>query len=227
MKHTLITTALTLSLAATAVVTSCDDNDGESYEIYQNIVTFEGNNGRNMEFSYQEIDDSPVITLTAAGNLDHKTVPPGSRLLLTYYLPEGMTYGRSGTVNARALERVRTATAEILPTDEAAERNAPIYVYTMYRSGHYINLYCSMTDDAKRVFTLSADESTIGTDTPHLYVSSVTATDPVAHERNYMVSMDMATVWNDPSVKVVKVHINNTNNIYNTTFTFNKNLTNL
>jgi len=192
-----------------------EDPDG-GIAMYQNIATYVGDNnsGRSM-LEYREINDSPIVTLTLQGRLNQEQVPIGTRLLVTYTLPEWTAYGTSTGIEARSLNVIYNGTvktdATALPSMEESEG---IYVMTFYRSGEYLNLMAQLpASSGKREFDLVADATTLNDEIPQLYLTTH-AENEEGYNRKTIASLNMGAVWNMPSCKGVEVHLKNTNNIY-------------
>ena len=85
--------AVILSLIA-IVATSCGDSGPYSDKIaLYDIVTFDGQTDQGAKFSFQQVDDSPVIELLAPGVVfDEQKVRKNQRLLIGYYPVSGNAY---------------------------------------------------------------------------------------------------------------------------------------
>lgn len=218
----LLTPVLFLMIMAVALP-SCLDKEDENTTIYQNIVTFVRNGGDNrVYFEYQQVDDSPTVSLFTTGSIDESVVPAGSRLLMRYTLSDGMKYGESGQVSVLGLQQVTKSTITQAPTEEAKAANASIYLVTFYRSGKYLNLVASLPLVEDREFLLVADESTVGTTNPVLYLTTTTASTNPGANTQYVASIDIENFWSAPTTEKLTVHINNTANPTYTKFDFTK-----
>lgn len=202
----------------------CSDSaDGPTVSVFSNIVTFVGNEKGKVVFEYQEIDDSPIVRLGASGQIDVKKVPVGSRLLMTYSLPDGVKYGDDcGDVALRGLQTIYTDTVSALPSPTACDVEK-IFLITLYRTGHYLNFTANMPALPSRKYTLRADGSTLDMDTVRLYLSTYVPEESPAYNTKQVGSVDISPVWDKPTVKAVTVHVDNSNNPYNKQFTFIKN----
>lgn len=229
MNRLLHTAALLIAGVLTALTYSCreegEPTDDSMVAYYQNIVSYAGNHGPQFHMTYCEIDDSPEVTLIADGNLDSRSVPLGTRLVISYSLPHGRVYGESGTINLTGISLARTATIDPLPAAELPSTLQPVYVTSLYRSSHYINLVCSLEMNAGLEFLLYADETTLapGSTEAHLYLSTrAPALSSPAHNATYAASFDISPCWDNPEIRTVVLHVNNSNNIYRPEFTFTK-----
>lgn len=215
-------------VCAALLAASCsDDNDGNSIAVYQNVVTFTGNQPEGARFEFQEADDSPAVVLGVSGHVNEEKVKPGTRLLMIYSLPEGYSYGHDCmNVVLRGLQTIYTATITPLPHTEAVAANAPIYLNTIYRTGHYINVTASMPALTGRSYTLAADETTLGTSNVEAYLTTSTEEEKPMFNENQTLSIDISPVWEMAQTKNLTIHINNINNKYLTSVTFSKTINN-
>ncbi len=227
MKHITLTFLLSLlAITLTSCLDSDKEKDGDSTTIYQNFVTFKGYNANQSVFEYQTVDDSPMITLTSDTPLygeQGKDIEIGTRLLIVYTMEDGYVYGKSGKILLRSARYAIQASVTTAPHEQAIEANAPIGVVSMARSGIYLNLQAIMPAVEGRKFKIIADESTLDTDMPHLYVTTeVPENVEEGINANSFVSFNIADVWNKESARGVTVHVNNSANIYQTEFEFLK-----
>ncbi len=99
----ILSSAIKYRLAASAVVLlslcSCGEDgvDGPVKMTCTDLVTFSGNVGERATFTFQKMDDSPEITLTAQSTLASDDIEAGTRLLISY-IPEGNQAYVSGPV---------------------------------------------------------------------------------------------------------------------------------
>lgn len=225
---TYILTATASALTA-GVTSSCGDEgiDGRVEMALTDIVTFEGNtNGNNATFTLVKVDDTPAITLTADRPViidsdDDKDAPP-VRMLISYIPADGMPYS-GGPVRLLSASRITQAPVATEWKDEYDSWNAyPVYVYSMWRSGSWINLHMRITySDEPRIFCLATDPATISSETPDLYLVHVLENPVNNHDRSYYASFDISSVWDLPHVKGVNVHVANSN-LHKHIFTFQK-----
>lgn len=210
-----------LAALISAMAWSCSDSaDGnESYQLCQNIVSFEGNGIDGLAaFSYRQHDDSPLITLTAPVRLSDE-VEVGQRLLMRYTLPEGADPAASGKVNLVGLWRVLTDTVTIAST--APENQSAIALTSIHRSGEYLNLQMQAepVEGRKIVSTAVVDASRRCADVyMWLEMDRTVAAWPTATYASVMI----APVWQMAEIDSVAVHINNSTNPYRNEFIFRK-----
>lgn len=216
-----------LCVLAMCLLSGCRDEPDrpeDGVAIYQNIATYAGDdNGGHSQLQYQEVNDSPIVTLTLQGRLDQEQVKPGTRLLVTYTLPAGTAYGTSTSIEAKSLNVIYNGEVKTdgtaLPSLEDTEG---IYVMTLYRSGKYLNLMAQLpATSGKRVFELVADAATLGDEIPQLYLTTK-AENEQGFNRKTVASLNLGPVWDLPTCKGVEVHVKNTNNSYQQTLMFLK-----
>lgn len=214
-------------LAAGLAFQSCttDDDGGDSIQFFCDVVTFRANlDDGTVMFQFQQIDDSPVITLYARGQLDYKSVKPGTRLLMNYALLPGVKYPSSGNIRLRSLQRVFTDTVTTVETAPTVQQLAPMNLSTITRSGHYLNISAIMPLLSDRTVSVTTDQASLLTDTPDLYITTASPSEALVATYNSLqwASLSIEPVWSLEHVKGVKVHINNSGNPAQTEFTFPK-----
>jgi|GEM_PF-5698654 lipoprotein len=219
---------LSLVIAPAAVaLTSCDNDDPEQITYYQDFVSYRGLNAGVTTLDFRRLDDSPLITYTANTTISDPTgqhPKDGQRLVIVYSLGRpGMTYGESGTIDLYQVYSCFQDPIVRLPSAQAVECNAPIYVNTMVRSGHYINIEGLLPYSPKRTITLVLDEGTAAGPVAELYLTTAIPEGQQTGGDAYVAaSFDINSLWANPSVSAVKVHVNNSNNSYYDTVTFTK-----
>lgn len=220
-----LSSKIALSAALTmALLSSCkDSHDGPTIDVYQNIVTFTANSGASAIFEYQELNDSPVIRLGIRGNIDTEKYPAGTRMLMTYSLPDGIDYGENcNEVQLRGLQTVYSGKVTPLPYPGIQPLIKPVRLITIYRTGHYINFTANMPALDKRTYSLYADESTVGSPDVRLYLTTAVDAESPTYNATQTGSIDISDVWNATSTRSVTVTVDNSENPYRTEFTFSK-----
>lgn len=225
-----LSSAIKYRLAASAVVLlslcSCGEDgvDGPVEMTCTDLVTFTGNVGDRATFTFQKIDDSPEITLTAQSALASDDIEAGTRLLISY-IPEGNQAYVSGPVT---LLSGRVVTQSAITTEWRDEYDAwdkdKVYVYSAWRTGSYINVHVRLTYSVEpRIFCLAADPATLDTPWPEVYLVHAINGDVDNHDRAYYASFDINEVWSRPSVEGIRLHVANSN-LNKQIFTFAKGL---
>lgn len=215
---------LTLICLPLLTLASCQDTpDGPTLAIYSDIVTFTGNSSQGATFEYRQIDDSPTVTLAIdRATVDESKTAPGTRLLMTYSLPEGTSYGTDcNNVQLRSLQLIYTDTVRTVPSPTIADMQK-IGLLTLYRSGHYLNFTAFMPAVKARKYFMVADKATLNSDTVELYLSTFVKDNVPSYNSTQTGSVDISPVWNLPTVKAIKVNVDNSHNPNFKKFTFIK-----
>lgn len=201
---------------------SCSDDDfGPAAQLCETIVSFAGNSGDKALFEYQAIDDSPVVTLTVAGNLKGD-VRPGTRLLIRYRLPSTANPAESAEVELLGLRHILTDTVTTAPLPDRTEQLTPIYLLTIQRSGQWIDLGTRMPQTRKRSLRITTSGATDAGGIADLWLDAeIDDTDPTYNSPT-QGSVWIGPVWERSDVRGVRIHVNNSNNIYRKEFTFLK-----
>ena len=217
--------ALSVVLTAMLTLWSCrnsDYDDEPGRQLLEQIVTFTGNSSDRVNFEYRANGDSPLISLWAKGNLDEKQAKPGSRLLLRYRLNAGVDPSQGGEIGFVGLRKIMTDTVATLPSPQA---DGDLYLYSMQRSGEYLDIMARMPMTNRRKITIEADEAIAADGMAELYISATAGSQQLidsAYEATSWASLWIGPVWQRQDVKGVRVHLNNSNNPYRSTFTFDK-----
>lgn len=209
-----IATYLTASLLLTSLATGCRDTDrpDEILGATADIVTFTGN-APGATFALQQIDDSPIYTLSASDPLIADGVEPGSRVYLEYVPLNGQAYSSTPIT----IERVAPITQDVLrspdpDSDINVHDSDGIYLHSLWRTGAWVNIYCTLPYDKRpRHFLLLLDPATADREIPDLYLYHRTETPVNSFERNYYASFDISSLWSREQIKGVCVHVPNTN----------------
>ncbi len=192
-------------LVASLSLAACHGSSNEEPDLsYTTLVTYEGTDTdlQVSTFSYQVIDDSPLITLTANW-LPTTELTPGERVMLVYLSD---TYGKSGPVTVKRVAPVigwkpaRTA--------KPLSGNVSITPITYWRSGPYLNanIEAIMTRDAATA-TFALLESTEQDPMPTYYlaVSQSDIKEVEAIRRMATISFDISASWDRPDCTGIKV----------------------
>ncbi|MCM1522056.1 MAG: hypothetical protein NC039_05320 [Muribaculaceae bacterium] len=200
-------------LLALLALCSCrpDGVDGEVLMSFTDIATFQGNNNPwgGALFTVRRDGDSPEAQLTVDRPLDEK-YKAGDRMLIQYTIPSNLPY-TSGSINLLGLASINTGAVNLLEEDERWDAS-PVYVYSIWRTGPYLNFHVRLPYSAEpRRFWLALDPATTLDPMPDLYLvhelpEGVTGT----FDRSYYASYDISTVW-DQASQGVRVHVENSN----------------
>ncbi|MDE6484838.1 MAG: hypothetical protein K2L14_05545 [Duncaniella sp.] len=213
MRHTLL---FLLSLVLLFTATACRDNepgDPNNLDAAWTIATFTGNIDGHATFEFRIDGDSPLITLIAQGEVEiNDNLQPQARVYIAYVPQSGDPY-TSGPVRLLTLSTITSSA--VVAADDAALAGwdaDPVYLLTAWRSGEYINIYCRLPyDKSPRRFALLADQSTVGTSRPQLYLCHELPREVNTFMRAYYASFDISPLLLRDDVEAVDVHINNSN----------------
>lgn len=221
-----------VALVATAsTMTSCVDNDDDNttgggartfalvtYTVTETILMGDGGNGYVSTFAYYGADNTAAnCRSTYETRLPKDVAEAGQRMVIGYTLNNSnSTPYPSGAINVMSYVLVPTISLQTGTHEEATANNAPMAIYNVQgqpsinRTGNYINLEIYMPYFADREFSIIADESTLSTDTPELYISTKEKGQGSGTTAVQMASFEITDVWRNPSVTGVKIHVNNT-----------------
>lgn len=200
MKKLLLICVIVLSLCG------CKDKQTEEPQVpYLTLVTYAGTDEtlQVSTFTYQAIDDSPLITLTANW-IPTSELTPGERIYINYYAD---AYGVSGPIELRQVVSV----IGWQPTVKEAPfplGNVDITPVTVWRSGPYLNarIDAMITRDPVTV-EFALDKSTADKPMPifYLYVNQQDLSQIEAYWRTATLSYDISSVWSKPDCTGVQV----------------------
>lgn len=218
LTHALVSALLALTLG------SCGEEgvDGPVEMTCTDMVTFTGNIGNRATFTFQKMDDSPEITLTAQSSISADGLEAGTRMLISYIPHDNRAY-TSGPVR---LLGARAVTQSSIITEWREEYDNwdkdKVYVYSAWRTGRYLNVHMRLTYSSEpRIFCLAADPSTLESAWPDVYLVHAMDGEVDNHDRAYYASFDINDVWSRPGVEGIRVHIANSN-LDKQIFTFTK-----
>ncbi|MDE6416190.1 MAG: hypothetical protein K2K68_04090 [Duncaniella sp.] len=205
-----------LSLLVLASAAACHDNDpGAPNELDAawTLATFTGTIDGHATFEFRKDGDSPLITLTAQGEVQtNDNLRPQSRVYIAYVPQSGDPYS-SGPITLLTLSTITSSAVSVADAATLAGWDTtPVYLLTAWRSGEYINIYCRLPyDKSPRRFALLADETTIDTPRPQLYLCHEMPREVNTFMRAYYASFDISSLLSRTDVEAVDVHINNSN----------------
>ena len=215
IKHILILFVLLLATSCEKTSNNGGISTPEGTTMYD-IVTFVGNpqsNNNNSVFQFQKENDSRLTTLCANNiALDTASTKVNTRVLLAYTPETGMhNIDDNITVNSVVSifnDSIHTGEVNRLPDPQ----NNPIFVEIIQRSGSYINIQCGLTYVREPLnFTLMVDASTIDNEMPNVYLSYKKDSNRIATFQRFIASIDIANLWNRPTCKGIKLHVNDSN----------------
>ncbi len=237
-------TALTLitAISLAAAMSSCvggngDDPNGNgrtfalvTYTGPETVTLDDGSTNTVSGFTFYD-DDNTVSTCrsTVESRLPENAAKPGQRMVIGYTFT-GSNYAPypAGTINLMSYVLVTTAVVETVSHETAVANDAEIELYysgqqpAINRTGNYINLEAIMQYYPEREFSILADETTLDTSMPDLYISTTEKGIPQGVKSRTMASFDISTIWRNPSISGVKIHIKNTGGNLQQEFIFRK-----
>lgn len=213
-------------IASTFSLASCREEgiDGPVDMTCTDIVTFTGNEGGHATFTFNRVDDSPEIVLTSPSPLNAEGIEAGTRLLIRY-IPESNKAYTSGPIKLLGGYSV-TQSPVVTTWKEEYDRwdKDKVYVYSAWRSGHYLNMHVRLTYSTDpRIFCLAVAPGTADTPWPDVYLVHVISKDIDYHDRAYYASFDLSELWANPEVEGIRLHVANSN-LDKQIFTFPKTL---
>lgn len=196
------------------MLASCGDDNTVNHPVAMtlyNIVTYEGETDGVTLFTFRQVDDSPLISLTTPQRITSQ-IERGERLRIAYQ-SEGGAY-ESAQIRLLAASKVNNGAVKCHPTSEFEFWcQDPVWVASLWRTGSYINLDCRlMWAQEARQFCIVADRSTLATQRPQLYIVHALPQGAAAsYMRSHFASWDIADVWDLPGITGVDIHVNNSN----------------
>lgn len=214
-----------VSLLACVVCVACADNSGPYQEefVAYDIVRFDGQSkSKGADFTfYMPNSDTPVCYNDPRGEIiDTLRVAPGNRLLLGY-IPEKEPYV-DGTIHATGYSVIRNDTLCVNQANDldAGKLEQGIYVYSMWRTGTYLNVHGKVTfsEDSTSI-SLAVNGSNLSAGSvPRLYLDYFMENPRPNFEREFYASFDVSLL-NPDDYPGFCVEVNNTN-LKQNSFTF-------
>ncbi|MBQ9076241.1 MAG: hypothetical protein IJY31_00135 [Muribaculaceae bacterium] len=206
------------------LLSSCgDDEPYNSSAELADIVTYKETTPNGAIFTFQRQNDSPEITLTAAGRqIDESLYSPGCRVLISYYPANGEPYS-SGNITLTGISAINNGVLKTGDTEKLSGWDTDdIYLNSIWRTGTFINIYFRVDQSSeKRRFALMMDEATSGDDIPQLYLIHDMLGQPDNFTRRAYASFDISAIWDKPECQGVTIHLNDSN-LETDTYTFTK-----
>ena len=214
-----------LLLVVATVTLSCDEDEYYEYgDSRFDMVTYLGYDesvGASV-FKYLPPEDIPSTILHDAGT-KFEWLSIGDRVLLNY---EPVATLADGSVGITTTVVVQAITDSLRYVDGRLVETVPmdsIKLNSIWRTGDYINIYSRVKFTNKsRMFYLVMDESTWHEDTVHCYLAHNMMGQTAYFWRRCYGSFCIKAVWNLPSCKVVRVHLNDLNYPEKKYYDFNK-----
>lgn len=223
--------SLIFSLPALILLSlSCsDDQKNESDPCNYDIVCLKEQTaeGGSIFSMYLPDDNCEIVYRDSRAVIDTSIVAVGNRLMLAYE-SQNAPY-ESGPIRARGYTPIYNSPLMVSVT--GIENSIPnwrrdgIYLYSIWRSGDYINIRARLTfTDEAREFVLVIDEEDIHTKNPFPVLHLVhRMTEPLENfQRQIYASFDIGALWHSEWINGVIVKLSNTN-LETDSFTFTKN----
>lgn len=218
------------SLAAVILLSSCgNDGAGEAVVCSYDIVCLKDQTAAaGSVFSmYLPDSDREIVYTDSRAVIDTSAVAIGDRLMIAY-VTEGEPY-ESGNVTVRGYTPVHNSMLMVSPggieNTLADWRRDGIYLYSIWRSGNFINVRARLTyssESREFVLVVDADEVDAKVPVPTARLVHRMAQPVENFERQIYSSFDIGALWNLPWIEGLKVELANTN-LKTDTFTFTKN----
>lgn len=202
-----LTISLTLALLAMASCDKQEDIDRAYTDYRYDIVTYLGNTDKGALFEYWGHGDSTSVKLQSTVDLG-KDVKAWQRVLLRYDFTDSQpsatrnieVYGCNAIVSDSL--RKSSASPDSLPRHEVKLRS-------LWRTGEFLNLHCQVQYTGKaRTFMLVADGITLEQDTVHCYLLHDVRGERTTFWRDCYASFNVGALWKRPTVKCMRIHLN-------------------
>ena len=215
--------ALLASMLFLLLVACSDEDVDRRYTDYRlDVVTFLGNEG-GAHFELLRRDDSTSLLLLSNVTLG-TSFKAGNRVLLRYDWANAAT-GNTRRINAYGVSSIVSDSLRytVKPLSEYLNQMEPIKLLSIWRTGDYLNLHCQAELTGKpRHFYLLLDSATARQDTVHCYLVNNTHGDTTYHWREAYASFYVGSIWNRPSCRTMRIHINDAAFPARATHDFNK-----
>ncbi len=221
---------LLLSLAVVILLSSCSGDDaGEAVVCNYDIVCLKDQSAATGSvFSmYLPDSDREIIYTDSRAVIDTAAVAIGDRLMIAY-VADGVPY-ESGDVKVRGYNTVYNSMLMVsaggIENTMADWRRDGIYLYSIWRSGDFINVRARLTyssEPREFVLVVDADEIDAKVEVPVARLVHRMALPVENFERQIYSSFDIGALWHLPWIKGLKIELANTN-LTTDTFTFTKN----
>lgn len=200
MKKFLLFFALVLAL------TACSGSHNEEPVVkYTTLVTYVGTDKDTQisSFTFQTIDDAPLVTLTANWVPTEDQIKQGERVIIVYTAD---SYGANGPIQLLQVSPV--IGWEPTESEEPVLGNIGLQPVTYWRSGPYFNANIEAYIAPKGATAKFALLSSTKNDPVPVYYLAINQTDfnsIEASRKIAVISFDISEVWNLPTCQGVKV----------------------
>ena len=194
---------------ALLTILACDDSKDFDYgDFLETFATYNGESDGKAVFSGQAHDDSPLLTLYAAG-FKMEGLKAGERIYIRYTVTRKITDSEfEVTVNgASPIISGKINVAD--PKEMETIASTPFTVTSVWRTGNYINFNLWVPYvGGKFGLDLIADKSDVDSHSATVKIRIVydTKNQEPAFERKCYASFDISEIWSQPECKRVRVY---------------------
>ena len=202
--------SLLLGLCAAVMLPACNSTDEPTDDgYYLDIVTLESNGKAGAIMTFQEMGDSPLITLSTTQQFMPEIFKTGSRIAIVYKPTDGSQYVSGPVTVAQAMETLGAGTApkEGTSTSTGKWASADITLYRLWRTGNYLNFtFQGLSNGEPKQCDLYVDKNTLDSDFPELHLIFEGSTGNNAENYTFYASYSIEDIWKRPNVKGVRVY---------------------
>lgn len=199
-----------LMLTALLVLASCDKQEDidRAYTDYRyDIVTYLGINATGAVFEYLGRDDSAAVKLQSSVDVGND-VKAHQRVLLRYDFADKAS-SDSRNINVYSCNAIISDSLRKTPASPDSLPRQAVKLRSLWRTGEFINLHCQVEYTSKaRTFMLAATEATLANDTVHCYLVHDMRGQQGTFWRDCYASFNVGALWKRPSIKCLRVHLN-------------------
>lgn len=208
--------------ATVAALAGCKSEESPNRYVGLSFVTYEGTTPDSRStFTMRTVNDAPEMELRARW-MPPEWLKPGRRLVIQYSMD---AVPEASTVNDVDLLTYTLPYGDTLRfmADSTVWSSEPLFVNSIWRSGHYINLDCMMRPtavDGVGSLELVADSTSSTTSHPVLFLTATGQRTGSPYVYTVYGSWNIDTLWRRPDVVAVTVRADNANlNVNSFTFT--------
>ena len=199
-----------LLMLALMTLASCDKQDDidRAYTDYRyDIVTYMGQNDIGAVFEYLGHGDSAAVTLQSGIDIS-KDAKAHQRVMLRYDFADKAT-GNRRDINVYGCNAIFSDSIRMTMDGPDSLPRHEVKLRSLWRTGPYLNLRCQVEYTGKsRTFMLVADANTLASDTVHCYLVHDLRGERPTFWRDCYASFSIGALWKRPSVKCMRVHLN-------------------
>lgn len=200
--------ALLSAIISAAALSGCAGTDTSPDQVrdpvYQNFMTYCGTSQQGVStLTYQKVNDSPLITLTAEWT-PQPSISEGQRVLTLYTARE---YGISGHITVKGWMKLPGGTIKE-PESMPQWSPDPLTVVMMERAGHYLNFEGYLDANGQtHVLDLVLDPDTRSLTYPVAYLFHSSRSQLEGAPTRIFASWNVEPVWSLPHILGLKVKV--------------------